>query len=78
MRIDYFVAAEQLKDRIVSCEMHGQGIELQGMTYSISNITSAGLCIFLQYFLFFDDIFLQYLELAYKYRFLVRITYSLK
>ncbi|KAL6177570.1 hypothetical protein ACLB2K_049096 [Fragaria x ananassa] len=30
MRIDYFVVAEQLKDRIVSCEMHGQGIELQG------------------------------------------------
>lgn len=77
MRIDYFVAAEQLKDRIVSCEMHGQGIELQGMTYSISNITSAD-CIFLQYFLFFDNIFLQYLELAYKYSFLVRITYSLK
>lgn len=45
MRIDYFVAAEQLKDRIVSCEMHGQGIELQGITYSISNITSAG-CVF--------------------------------
>ncbi|XP_048443513.1 DNA-(apurinic or apyrimidinic site) endonuclease [Pyrus x bretschneideri] len=30
MRIDYFVVAEKLKDRIVSCEMHGQGIELQG------------------------------------------------
>ncbi|KAM5577322.1 hypothetical protein ABKV19_007927 [Rosa sericea] len=26
MRIDYFIAAEQLKDRIVSCEMHGQGM----------------------------------------------------
>ncbi|KAL7191781.1 hypothetical protein ACSBR2_023787 [Camellia fascicularis] len=30
MRIDYFVASEKLKDRIVACEMHGQGIELQG------------------------------------------------
>ncbi|CAN6585485.1 unnamed protein product [Malus baccata var. baccata] len=30
MRIDYFVVAEKLKDRIVSCEMHGHGIELQG------------------------------------------------
>lgn len=33
MRIDYFVVAEKLKDRIVSCEMHGQGIELQGMCW---------------------------------------------
>ncbi|XP_052183954.1 DNA-(apurinic or apyrimidinic site) endonuclease [Diospyros lotus] len=30
MRIDYFVVSEKLKDRIVSCEMHGHGIELQG------------------------------------------------
>lgn len=30
MRIDYFLASESLADRIVSCEMHGQGIELQG------------------------------------------------
>ncbi|XP_010248775.1 PREDICTED: DNA-(apurinic or apyrimidinic site) lyase isoform X2 [Nelumbo nucifera] len=30
MRIDYFIVSEKLKDRIVSCEMHGQGIELQG------------------------------------------------
>ncbi|KAG9446333.1 hypothetical protein H6P81_012461 [Aristolochia fimbriata] len=30
MRIDYFLVSEQLKDRIVSCEMHGKGIELQG------------------------------------------------
>ncbi|GMP34007.1 hypothetical protein CsSME_00007072 [Camellia sinensis var. sinensis] len=30
MRIDYFVVSEKLKDRIVACEMHGQGIELQG------------------------------------------------
>lgn len=32
MRIDYFVVSEKLKDRIVACEMHGQGIELQGNT----------------------------------------------
>ncbi|XP_057487245.1 DNA-(apurinic or apyrimidinic site) endonuclease-like [Actinidia eriantha] len=30
MRIDYFVISEKLKDRIVACEMHGHGIELQG------------------------------------------------
>ncbi|KAL6973108.1 DNA-(apurinic or apyrimidinic site) endonuclease [Sarracenia purpurea var. burkii] len=30
MRIDYFIVSEMLKDRIVTCEMHGQGIELQG------------------------------------------------
>lgn len=30
MRIDYFIVSEKLKDRISSCEMHGQGIELQG------------------------------------------------
>ncbi|KAF9605027.1 hypothetical protein IFM89_013193 [Coptis chinensis] len=30
MRIDYFITAEKLKDKIVSCEMHGQGIELEG------------------------------------------------
>ncbi|KAL1810388.1 hypothetical protein ACET3Z_027378 [Daucus carota] len=30
MRIDYFIVSETLKDRIVACEMHGQGIELQG------------------------------------------------
>lgn len=30
MRIDYFIVSEQMKDRIVACEMHGQGIELQG------------------------------------------------
>ncbi|KAF7124282.1 hypothetical protein RHSIM_Rhsim12G0171200 [Rhododendron simsii] len=30
MRIDYFIVSEKLKDRIVACEMHGQGIELQG------------------------------------------------
>ena len=31
MRIDYFLVSEQLKDRIISCEMHGRGIELDGM-----------------------------------------------
>lgn len=31
MRIDYFLVSEQLKDRITSCEMHGRGIELDGM-----------------------------------------------
>ncbi|GKV13851.1 hypothetical protein SLEP1_g24820 [Rubroshorea leprosula] len=30
MRIDYFIVSEKLKDRVVACEMHGQGIELQG------------------------------------------------
>lgn len=30
MRIDYFIVSDTLKDRIVACEMHGQGIELQG------------------------------------------------
>lgn len=30
MRIDYFIVSEQLKDRIISCEMHGRGIELDG------------------------------------------------
>lgn len=30
MRIDYFIVSEKLKERIVACEMHGHGIELQG------------------------------------------------
>ncbi|XP_047314493.1 DNA-(apurinic or apyrimidinic site) endonuclease [Impatiens glandulifera] len=30
MRIDYFTVSEKLKDRIVSCEMHGQGVDLKG------------------------------------------------
>ncbi|XP_021762044.1 DNA-(apurinic or apyrimidinic site) lyase-like [Chenopodium quinoa] len=30
MRIDYFLVSEMLKDRIISCKMHGQGIELDG------------------------------------------------
>ncbi|XP_073037231.1 DNA-(apurinic or apyrimidinic site) endonuclease [Primulina eburnea] len=30
MRIDYFIVSEKLNDRIVSCEMHGHGIELEG------------------------------------------------
>lgn len=35
MRIDYFIVSEALKDRIVACEMHGQGIELKGVIYFI-------------------------------------------
>lgn len=35
MRIDYFLVSEKLKDKIVKCEMHGQGIELEGMIYSL-------------------------------------------
>lgn len=31
MRIDYFIVSEKLKDRIIACEMHGKGIELQGI-----------------------------------------------
>ncbi|XP_020235759.1 DNA-(apurinic or apyrimidinic site) lyase isoform X2 [Cajanus cajan] len=30
MRIDYFLVSEKLKERIVSCEMLGHGIELEG------------------------------------------------
>ncbi|KAF3793666.1 DNA-(apurinic or apyrimidinic site) lyase [Nymphaea thermarum] len=30
MRIDYFIVSEVLKDRIISCKIHGQGIELVG------------------------------------------------
>ncbi|KAJ8430702.1 hypothetical protein Cgig2_000267 [Carnegiea gigantea] len=30
MRIDYFLVSEKLKGRIVSCEIHGHGIELEG------------------------------------------------
>lgn len=30
MRIDYFIVSEKLKEKIVACEMHGKGIELQG------------------------------------------------
>lgn len=30
MRIDYFLVSEKLKDRIVSCKIHGHGIELEG------------------------------------------------
>nr|GEZ08621.1 DNA-(apurinic or apyrimidinic site) lyase [Tanacetum cinerariifolium] len=30
MRIDYHLVSEELKDKIVKCEMHGQGIELEG------------------------------------------------
>ncbi len=31
MRIDYFLVSEKLKDQIVSCDIHGRGIELEGM-----------------------------------------------
>lgn len=31
MRIDYFLVSEKLQNRIASCEMHGKGIELEGM-----------------------------------------------
>ncbi|CAA7405092.1 unnamed protein product [Spirodela intermedia] len=30
MRIDYFIVSEQLRDRIVACQIHGRGIELEG------------------------------------------------
>lgn len=30
MRIDYFIVSEKLATRIISCEMHGKGIELEG------------------------------------------------
>ncbi|WOL11298.1 DNA-(apurinic or apyrimidinic site) lyase [Canna indica] len=30
MRIDYFLVSEKFKDRIVACDMHGHGIELEG------------------------------------------------
>ncbi|KVI06259.1 Endonuclease/exonuclease/phosphatase [Cynara cardunculus var. scolymus] len=30
MRIDYHLVSEKLKDKIVKCEMHGHGIELEG------------------------------------------------
>jgi hypothetical protein len=39
MRIDYFVVSEKLKDRIVACEIHGKGIELQGASYFILSNT---------------------------------------
>lgn len=44
MRIDYFVVAEKLKSKIVACEIHGQGIELQGTIHSCTNIH--GICIY--------------------------------
>jgi hypothetical protein len=40
MRIDYFIVSEKLKEKIVACEMHGQGIELQGKFLSCINNTS--------------------------------------
>lgn len=53
MRIDYFVVSEKLKDRIVACEMHGKGIELQGASYSFREIL-----------LFFDSVCNSYLKLV--------------
>lgn len=38
MRIDYFVVSEHLKERLVSCEMHGRGIELEGMHSFLPNV----------------------------------------
>lgn len=35
MRIDYFIVSEKFKDRIVSCEIHGKGIELQGAIFFV-------------------------------------------
>lgn len=37
MRIDYFIVSEELKDRIVACEMQGHGIELEGANDLLSN-----------------------------------------
>lgn len=39
MRIDYFIVPEALKDRIVACEIHGQGIELKGVIHFILHNT---------------------------------------
>lgn len=36
MRIDYFLVSEKFKDRILACEIHGRGIELQGSSTFIS------------------------------------------
>lgn len=36
MRIDYFIVSEKLKDRIVACEMHGHGIELEGKIIALT------------------------------------------
>ncbi|RWV80037.1 hypothetical protein GW17_00058744 [Ensete ventricosum] len=36
MRIDYFIVSEKLKDRIVACEMHGRGIELEGKIIAVT------------------------------------------
>ncbi|XP_039146240.1 DNA-(apurinic or apyrimidinic site) endonuclease [Dioscorea cayenensis subsp. rotundata] len=30
MRIDYFIVSEQLKGRVLACDIHGRGIELEG------------------------------------------------
>ncbi|RAL47542.1 hypothetical protein DM860_011280 [Cuscuta australis] len=44
MRIDYFIVSEELKDRILSCEMHGRGIELKGFYGSDHCPVSLELC----------------------------------
>lgn len=38
MRIDYFLVSQKLKDRIVSCEMHGHGIELDGKSDQVYHL----------------------------------------
>ncbi|GAA0175256.1 hypothetical protein LIER_41879 [Lithospermum erythrorhizon] len=44
MRIDYFLVSEKLKDRIVECEIHGNGIELDGFYGSDHCPVSLELC----------------------------------
>ncbi|KAK2968251.1 hypothetical protein RJ640_030301 [Escallonia rubra] len=39
MRIDYFIVSEKLKEKIVACEMYGQGIELQDTNSTGSRVT---------------------------------------
>lgn len=38
MRIDYFLVSEKLRDQIVSCKMHGHGIELEGISCSVLQV----------------------------------------
>ena len=47
MRIDYFLVSEALKDRIVACEIHGRGIELNGAIYFITDPCTTSHNIFL-------------------------------
>ncbi|RCV18521.1 hypothetical protein SETIT_3G307300v2 [Setaria italica] len=39
MRIDYFIVSEQLKGRVISCEMHGRGIELEVECGKVQKVT---------------------------------------